>query len=93
MSWLTSRMARIGFSSVRSRMTTPASIMRSTRSVAPTLSSVVVSGHVRVADDDVQAAVALASACGSSRVLMIGRLRVVALETPSQMCSARWLTQ
>jgi hypothetical protein len=30
-----------------------------------------------------------ASACGSSRVLMIGRLRVVALETPSQMCSAR----
>ena len=33
-----------------------------------------------------------ASACGSSRVLMIGRLRVVALETPSQMCSARWLT-
>ena len=34
-----------------------------------------------------------ASACGSSRVLMIGRLRVVALETPSQMCSARWLTR
>ena len=34
-----------------------------------------------------------ASACGSSRVLMIGRLRVVALETPSQMCSARWLTE
>ena len=31
-----------------------------------------------------------ASACGSSRVLMIGRDRVVALETPSQMCSARW---
>ena len=34
-----------------------------------------------------------ASACGSSRVLMIGRDRVVALETPSQMCSARWLRQ
>ena len=34
-----------------------------------------------------------ASACGSSRVLMIGRERVVALETPSQMCSARWLTE
>ena len=34
-----------------------------------------------------------ASACGSSRVLMIGRLRVVAEETPSQMCSARWLMQ
>ena len=24
---------------------------------------------------------------------MIGRDRVVALETPSQMCSARWLTE
>jgi hypothetical protein len=30
-----------------------------------------------------------ASAWGSSRVLMIGRLRVVADDTPSQMCSAR----
>ncbi len=30
-----------------------------------------------------------ASACGSSRVLMIGRERVVADDTPSQMCSAR----
>jgi len=34
-----------------------------------------------------------ASACGSSLVLMIGRLLVVAEETPSQMCSARWLMQ
>src|ERR1051326_3013412 len=31
-----------------------------------------------------------ASACGSSRVLMIGRDRVVADDTLSQMCSARW---
>mgnify|MGYP003330686316 CR=1 FL=1 len=37
--------------------------------------------------------VAALAACGSSRVLMIGRDRVVALETPSQTCSARWLTQ
>jgi hypothetical protein len=36
-----SRMARIGFSRVRSRMTTPASIIRSTRSHDPTLSIVV----------------------------------------------------
>ena len=43
MSWLISRIARIGFSSVRSRIATPASIIRSTRSVVPTLSSVVVS--------------------------------------------------
>ncbi len=34
-----------------------------------------------------------ASAWGSSRVLMMGRLRVVAEDTPSQMCSARWLMQ
>ena len=34
-----------------------------------------------------------ASACGSSRVLMIGRDRVVAEETPSQMCSARCAMQ
>ena len=43
MSWETSRMARIGFSSVRSRITTPASIIRSTMSAVPTLSSVVTS--------------------------------------------------
>ena len=43
MSWLTSLIARIGFSSVRSRITVPASTIRSTRSVAPTLSSIVVS--------------------------------------------------
>jgi hypothetical protein len=34
-----------------------------------------------------------ASERGSSRVLMIGRLRVVADDTPSQMCSARWEMQ
>ena len=33
------------------------------------------------------------SAWGSSRVLMIGRLRVVAEEIASQMCSARWLIE
>jgi len=42
-SWLISRIARIGFSSVMSRMTVPCSSIRSTRSVAPTLSIVVVS--------------------------------------------------
>ena len=43
MSWLISRMARIGFSIVISRSTTPSSTIRSTRSVAPSLSIVVVS--------------------------------------------------
>ena len=78
MSWLTSRMARIGFSSVRSRKTMPASIMRSTRSVAPTLSSVVVSLMFESPTMTCSRRNRSASACGSSRVLMIGRDRVVA---------------
>ena len=93
MSWLISRIARIGFSSVRSRITTPASIIRSTRSVVPTLSSVVVSLMLESPTMTCSRRKRSASACGSSRVLMIGRLRVVADDTPSQMCSARWLTQ
>ncbi len=93
MSWLTSLIARIGFSSVRSRMTVPASIIRSTRSVAPTLSSMVVSLMLESPTMTCSRRNRSASACGSSRVLMIGRDRVVADDTPSQMCSARWLTQ
>ncbi len=93
MSWLTSRMARIGFSSVRSRMIAPASIIRSTRSVEPTLSSVVVSLMLESPTITCSRRKRSASACGSSRVLMIGRDLVVAEDTPSQMCSARWLTQ
>ncbi len=93
MSWLTSRMARIGFSRVRSRKTMPASIIRSTRWVAPTLSSVVVSLMFESPTITCSRRNRSASACGSSLVLMIGRDRVVALETPSQMCSARWDTQ
>ena len=93
MSWLTSRMARIGFSRVRSRITVPASTIRSTRSVAPTLSSMVVSLMFESPTITCSRRNRSASACGSSRVLMIGRDRVVAEETPSQMCSARWLTQ
>jgi hypothetical protein len=93
MSWLTSRIARIGFSSVRSRITVPASIIRSTRSVAPTLSSIVVSDMFESPTMTWRRRYRSASACGSSRVLMIGRERVVAELTPSQMCSARWLTQ
>ena len=91
-SWLIVRIARIGFSIVRSRMTTPASIIRSTRSALPTLSSVVVSDMLESPTMTWRRRYFSASAWGSSRVLMIGRLRVVADETPSQMWSARWLT-
>ena len=88
-SWLISRIARIGFSIVRSRITTPSSIIRRTRSQEATLSSVVVSLMLESPTITCRRRYFSASACGSSRVLMIGRERVVALETPSQMCSAR----
>ena len=59
MSCDTSRMARIGFSSDRSRITTPASIIRSTMSARAHLEQRGDLVHVRVADDDVQPPVAL----------------------------------
>ena len=71
----------------------PASIMRRTRSAEPTLSMVVVSLMLESPTMTCSRRYFSASACGSSRVLMIGLERVVALETPSQMWSARWLTQ
>ena len=71
----------------------PASIIRSTRSVLATFSSMVVSDMFESPTITCSRRNRSASACGSSRVLMIGRDRVVALETPSQMCSARWLTE
>jgi len=68
MSWLISRIARIGFSSVRSRIGTPASIVRSTRSVAPILSSVVTSFMLLSPTMTCSRRKRWASACGSSRV-------------------------
>ena len=94
MSWLISRMARIGFSSVRSRMTVEgSSSIRSTMLVAPILRKVAYSLMLESPTITWSRRNFSASAWGSSRVLMMGRLRVVADETPSQMCSARWLRQ
>jgi hypothetical protein len=53
--------------------------------VAPTFSRVVVSDMFESPTMTCRRRYFSASACGSSRVLMIGRERVVALETPSQM--------
>src|SRR3954447_20032837 len=89
-SWLISRMARIGFSIVRSRITTPSSIIRSTRSQEATLSSVVVSLMFESPTITCSRRYFSASACGSSRGLMIGRERVGALGTPPPMWSAPW---
>ena len=57
---------------------------------APTLTNVVYSLMFESPTMTCRRRYRSASACGSSRVLMIGRLRVVAELTPSQMCSARW---
>ena len=92
-SWLISRIARIGFSRVRSRITVFASTIRSTRSVMPTFMNVVHSLMLESPTITWRRRNRSASACGSSRVLMIGRERVVAAETPSQMCSARCAMQ
>ena len=94
MSWLISRIARIGFSSVRSRRTVDgSSSMRSTIDVAPIFRKVAYSLMLESPTITCSRRYFSASAWGSSRVLMIGRLLVVADETPSQMCSARWLRQ
>ena len=95
MSWLSiSRMARMGFSSVMSRRTTlGSSSIRSRIDVAPTFSSVVYSLMFESPTITWRRRYFSASAWGSSRVLMMGRDRVVADETPSQMCSARCAMQ
>ncbi len=94
MSWLISRMARMGFSRVRSRSTVAeSSSMASRIEVVPTLRKVAYSLMFESPTITCRRRNRSASACGSSRVLMMGRLRVVAEETPSQMCSARWLRQ
>src|SRR3546814_6208771 len=93
-SWVISRMARIGFSRVRSRRTCEGfSSIRSRIDVAPTLRKVVYSLMFESPTRTWRRRYFSASAWGSSRVLMIGRLRVVAELTPSQMCSARWAMQ
>ncbi|MEY3482219.1 MAG: hypothetical protein RLZ40_262 [Actinomycetota bacterium] len=85
-----SRIALIGFSSVRSRsIVTGSSIMRSTHAAAPIFTKLVYSLMFESPTITCRRRNRSESACGSSRVLMIGRLRVVALLTPSQMCSAR----
>ena len=94
MSWLISRMARMGFSSVRSRSTVlESSSMASRMLVVPTLRKVAYSLMLESPTITWSRRNRSASAWGSSRVLMMGRLRVVADDTPSQMCSARWLMQ
>ena len=73
MSWLISRMARIGFSSVRSRSTwLGSSSIRSRIEVAPTFRNVAYSLMFESPTITCRRRYFSASACGSSRVLMIG---------------------
>jgi len=85
-------MARIGLSRLRSGIGMPSSINWRTSSVLATFSSVVACDMFESPTMTCNRRNRSASACGSSRVLMIGLDRVVAEETPSQMCSARWLS-
>ena len=81
----------MGFSSVMSRSTTVgSSSMRRMSEQAPTFRKVAYSLMFESPTMTCRRRYRSESACGSSRVLMIGRDRVVADETPSQMCSARW---
>ncbi|CAB4827229.1 unannotated protein [freshwater metagenome] len=91
MSWLISLIARIGFSRVMSRRDTEgSSSIFNMIDAAPTFTNVVYSLMFESPTITCNRRYRSASACGSSLVLMIGRLRVVADDTPSQMCSARW---
>ena len=91
-SLLISRIARIGFSSVMSRKTTlGSSSIRSKNPHAPTLRKAAYSLMFESPTITWRRRYLSASAWGSSRELMIGRERVVALETPSQMWAALWL--
>ena len=83
MSWLISRMARMGFSRVRSRSTVlESSSMASRMLVVPTFKKVAYSLMLESPTITCRRRKRSASAWGSSRVLMIGRLRVVADDTP-----------
>jgi hypothetical protein len=93
MSWLTSRIARIGLSSVRSGMIVPASIIRSTRPVAPTLSSIVVSLMLESPTVTRRRRNRAASAYGLSSVSMTARDPVLDGDATSRMWPARWLRQ
>ena len=84
-----SRIDRISLDSSKSGSSTPASIISRTRSAEPTFSAVVVSDMFESPTMTCRRRYRAESAWGSSRVLMIGRDRVVAEETPSQTWSER----
>ena len=87
-------MARIGFSRVMSRITTlGSSSIRRRIPQAPTFRKEAYSLMFESPTITCNRRNLSASAWGSSLELMIGLDRVVALETPSQMCSDRWLMQ
>ena len=89
MSRLTRRMALISLATSKSGSSTPASIISSTSWVVPSFRAVVVSDMFESPTMTCRRRKRVESACGSSRVLMIGRDRVVALDTPSHTWSAR----
>jgi len=89
MSRAMSRMWPMGLSISKSGRVTPASIISSTSSVEPIFSAKVVSDMLESPTMTCMRRKRSESPCGSSRVLMIGRARVVAEEMPSHTWSAR----
>ena len=82
-------MATTGASSRQSPSNWPASITRSTHEAVPTFRYVAISAELASPVITCSRRCRLASACGSSRVLMIGLLSVVSNPTSASKKSAR----
>ena len=82
-------MAATGFANEMSRAGPPDSIMDRTIAVVPSLSSVAVSDRFASPTMTCRRRQSAGSACGSSRVLMIGRFSVVSRPTSTSKKSAR----
>ena len=89
-SWLIACSDSTGSSIARSRGRACASIIASTSDVVPTLRYVDSSARLASPMITCSRRYLSASACGSSRVLMIGRLSVVSSPTSTSKKSARW---
>ena len=91
-SWEMARSPATGPSMLRSTETNFSSIIASTSAVVPTLRYVETSERLASPMITCSRRYFSGSACGSSRVLMIGRLSVVSSPTSTSKKSARWLS-
>ena len=85
-------MACTGVRNTKSRGRKSSSTMASTRAVVPTLRRVATSARLASPTITCSRRYFCESACGSSRVLTMGRLSVVSSPTSASKKSARWLS-